>query len=401
MKEKPSHSRLQSLAEKWLSGTITPEEAKEYADWYNEGQGNPIGVPEDFAANEKEQRDRILAGIQVKRVLQGETGNKQVTGKRFLIKTKRSYYKAAAALIVISLGITLYYTLYNKKTAPVFSKTALNHLADDSIRPGSDKAVLRLADGTLINLHQSQNGVLATQGGSQIVKTKQGQLIYQAKNGKQSLSTENLLSIPRGGKFALTLADGTKVWLNAASSLSYPCIFDGKQRVVTLTGEAYFEVAHDARHPFIVRTRGQNVEVLGTHFNINAYADEASVKTTLLEGKVNVSTSSNLDHQDLLPGQQSILSSNHLDKRKVNPAYAVAWQKGNFMFDNENIQSIMREIARWYDVNISYEGDIPDDEFAGTVSRFENVTQVLQILQLTGKVHFKIKGKQIIVSKQA
>ncbi|HTN36691.1 MAG TPA: FecR domain-containing protein [Arachidicoccus sp.] len=392
MNEKPNISRLEALAEKWLLGTITPEEAQEYADWYNEQQDNPIDIPADFAISEKQHRDRILGKIHL-------SGSEvpEIISK----KSRRLYYgAAAAAIILIFLGITFYNAVF-KGTDSNAVKTANANPTDSIIVPGGNKAILRLADGTLINLQQSKDGLLASQGNSSVVKTEQGQLVYHAQNGKTTFPSQNLISIPRGGKFAITLADGTKVWLNAASSLSYPCVFEGNQREVTLTGEAYFEVAHDPAHPFIVRCKGQAVKVLGTHFNINAYEDEATVRTTLLEGKVNVSTSARHESKFLLPGQQSVLSGSNLSIKKVNTAFATAWQKGNFMFDREDIQSIMREIARWYDVQITFDGDIPQDEFAGTVSRFKNVTDVLQILQLTGKVHFRIKGRSIIVSKHA
>lgn len=392
MKENPSTERIELLAEKWLLGTITPEEATEYAEWYNQGQDHPIIIPPDFVLSEKEQRDRLLAFIKKGRPLDNSNRWRKV---------KRIYYRvAAAAVIVLCLSISLYMTVFRKAgTDP--AQLALRQSPADSIMPGGDKAVLKLADGRIINLQQSKDGLLAQQGNSKIIKTKQGQLVYHVLDGKQPLSTQNLLSTPRGGEFTITLADGTRVWLNAASSLTYPCIFEGKNRVVTLTGEAYFEVAHDDNHPFIVHCKDQDVTVMGTHFNINAYEDESTVKTTLLEGKVNITTSSSQEAKYLLPGQQSVLRSHHIQVKKVDPAIAVAWQKGNFMFDNENIQTIMREIARWYNVHITYSGEIPEDKFAGTVSKFKNVTDVLQILQLTGKVHFTIKGKTIVVSKRA
>lgn len=394
MNEKPSLQRLEMLAEKWLLGTITPEEAREYADWYNEGQDNPIDIPPDFALSDQEQRDRILAKI--------KQGHYQTFTAPSHSKRRFSYRLVAAAVLVIGLGISIFY-IQKSKDATTIKNSVSNHIKDTVIRPGSHKATLMLANGTLINLHQSKNGLLAKQGNSQIIKAGRGQLVYKSQNSQPgAISTENnLLTIPKGGEFSITLGDGTKVWLNAASTLSYPCLFEGGERVVTLTGEAYFEVAHDPKHPFIVQTKGQSVKVLGTHFNINAYDDEAEITTTLLEGKVNVITASNRDNHYLNPGQQSVLYKNQLDIKKVNTEYAVAWHKGNFMFENENIETIMREIARWYDVSIAYEGEVPNDQFGGTISKFEDVKQVLHILQLTGKVHFTITGKKIIVSTRA
>jgi len=196
----------------------------------------------------------------------------------------------------------------------------------------------------------------------------------------------------------VVLSDGSKVWINSASSLRYPTAFTGNERKVELTGEAYFEVAHNPAKPFRVASRNQTVEVLGTHFNINAYDDEPAIKTTLLEGKVKV-TAANNEVRFLQPGQQSALSTGAFTVSAVETDEAVAWKNGQFMFENDNIQYIMRTLSRWYDVDVEYSGAIPDDTFGGGTSRFKNVSEVLNVLQLTGKVHFKIEGRKIIVSK--
>jgi len=195
------------------------------------------------------------------------------------------------------------------------------------------------------------------------------------------------------------LADGTEVWLNAASSIKFPTAFNGNERRVEVTGEAYFEVAHNAAKPFRVASNGQLVEVLGTHFNVNAYSDEASVKTTLLEGKVKVSATGTNQVQYLTKGEQAALNKNEFKVSKVNTEAVVAWKNGQFIFDNDDIQHIMRTIARWYNVDIEYKGPVMDDVFCGTISRFNNVSEVLKLLQLTGKVHFTVTNNQITVTR--
>ena len=242
------------------------------------------------------------------------------------------------------------------------------------------------------------------QGNSLINKVADGELIYQRSPNIDSQSAEmvgyNQIDIPRGGEYQeIVLSDGTRVWINSASTLRYPAAFTGHDRKVELTGEAYFEVAQNPAKPFTVSCSSQTVEVLGTHFNINAYQDEPAIKTTLLEGKVNVTSAANNEVRILQPGQQSALVGNSFTVNPVDIEEAVAWKNGQFIFNNDNIQYIMRTISRWYNVDVEYSGIIPDDTFGGGTSRFENVSQVLNILQLTGKVHFEIEGRKIIVSK--
>jgi len=301
-------------------------------------------------------------------------------------------HMAVAASIMICLGIGLFW--YGKR-----SHGPEKLVAENTIVPGGNKAYLTLANGNRIVLSNAAEGKLATEGDVEILKSKGGQIVYS--NGStqkaESLSAYNTIEIPRGGQYQIQLPDGTRVWLNAASRLTYPVSFETrKERIVTLNGEAYFEVAKDKKHPFKVKSQGQEVEVLGTHFNISGYSDEAVIKTTLLEGSVRISS---LQGTGLLkPGEQAIYSPGR--KLMIVPAdleSAVAWKNGDFSFNKENLRSVMQKISRWYDVDIEYKENISDYEFTGTVSRFGNVKEVLHLLELTGMVHFKIEGRRIIV----
>ena len=204
----------------------------------------------------------------------------------------------------------------------------------------------------------------------------------------------NTLTTPRGGQYHLTLSDGTSVWLNAASSIKYPIAFTGNERRVEITGEVYFEVEHNAAKPFRVICNGQTVEDLGTHFNINAYNDENAVKTTLLEGSVNVSAAGK--NKMLKPGEQAQLQHGNIRIADVDVNKVAAWKNGLFQFNDDNIRDIMRQLGRWYDVDIKYEGNLPDWEFSGAIPRNANLSQVLDILSFV-KVHFRIDGKTIVV----
>lgn len=296
----------------------------------------------------------------------------------------------AAASVTLILGLGLYF--YQNPAADP-SKAVQAYTND--VPAGSNKAYLTLASGKKILLNGSTHGTLAVEAGMKITKTADGQLIYTiADGGKKSSDQYNSIETPRGGQYELHLPDGTKVWLNSASSLKYPASFyDLKVRSVELIGEAYFEVAKDKLHPFIVKSKGQEVEVLGTHFDVNAYPDEQAIKTTLLEGSVK------LNKQLILrPGEQSVLMAGRFDVKEVNVNDAVDWKSGEFVFSNETLTSILKKVARWYDVEIVYANmPVHVPTFTGSVSRFENVSSVLNMLEETSNVRFSIEGKQIRV----
>jgi ferric-dicitrate binding protein FerR (iron transport regulator) len=259
--------------------------------------------------------------------------------------------------------------------------------------PGSNKAILTLGNGDRISLTDAADGELARQGDTRISKTKDGQLLYEPENGAAGgMVKRNTISTPRGGQYRIDLPDGTRVWLNAASSLAFPASFAGlDERSVELTGEAYFEVAKDAGKPFKVISNAHTVEVLGTHFNINAYNDEPDIKTTLLEGAVRVNGSM------LRPGQQSVLANGRLSIRNAETDMETAWKNGEFIFNGQDFKTVMRTISRWYDVDVVYEYDPKPFRIGGEVSRSRSITEVLKMLEVTGGVKFKLEGRTIKV----
>jgi transmembrane sensor len=306
----------------------------------------------------------------------------------------RYRWAAAAAILLLIVSSVFVFINRNETNTPVAKNTQPQQQHDRL--PGGDRAVLTLADGSSIVLDSAGNGMLAQQGTTKIIKKEDGQLFYNSSDNATDAVAYNLLQTPRGGQYKITLPDGSKVWLNAASSLKYPVVFSGKERKVEITGEAYFEIAKDAARPFKVQLNQMEVEVLGTHFNINSYTDEETVRTTLLEGRVKVITAS--EKKFLQPGQQAQLKSSGNMKivNDVNLEETVAWKDGNFQFENSDIKSVMRQLARWYDVEVSYQGNI-SKHFIGGISRNVKLSQVLSMLQQTGEVRFIIEGKKIIV----
>lgn len=304
---------------------------------------------------------------------------------------------ASVAALIICLGAGIYFaSVLGKKTS--IGTGYANH----DIAPGGNKAVLVLADGRKIILDDKTKGEIAKQSGVTITKTADGQLVYTiSKVTSVDPNTYNSIITPRGGQYQISLPDGTKVWLNASSSLKFPAAFAGNERKVELTGEAYFEVAKNKDLPFRVITALQEVEVLGTHFNINSYSNEFSTITALFEGSIKVSARSSQLSTLLKPGQQSMMNTDGLGISPVDIDDALAWKNGLFVFNNEELESIMRKVSRWYDVDIVYKNDeIRHDVFGGSVSRFGNVSEILRMLEITGNVRFKIEENRILVMKK-
>lgn len=306
---------------------------------------------------------------------------------------------AAAAAILVLFSISIYFFLNNQNNQPPVAQ-----IINKDIKPGGNKAILTLANGQQIVLTDVKNGQLAQQGNLIIHKTKDGLVVYSSSSATSQTGKAkskgaiayNTISTPRGGQYQVILPDGSHVWLNAASSIKYPTTFAGNIRKVEITGEAYFEVVHNAAKPFRVSSNGQTVDVLGTHFNINAYNDEQVIKTTLLEGSVRVTANNNI--RVLKPGEQSRLAlDGDLKVNEANLAEAIAWKNGLFYFENTSLQNVMRQLARWYEVEIDYEGKIPDRTFTGKIHRDVNVSEVFEILKFTN-VTFKIDGKKIVVT---
>lgn len=296
----------------------------------------------------------------------------------------------AAAVALIAVGV---YFFINSKNSTSKDQFAVTH----QVRPGKFGATLTLANGKEISLSEATNGEIAKEAGITVTKTATGELVYELREGNGDANKINKLSTAKGETYILILPDKSKVWINAASTLTYSTSINVAERRVKLEGEAYFQVAEDKKRPFIVETRGQSVQVLGTHFNVNAYANEESVKTTLLQGSVKVFNK--LDTKILKPGDQSSVRENSISIAEVDTERAVAWKNNKFLFENDDIRYIMRMIERWYNVDVVYTGEMPTEKFGGGVSRFDNVSQVLKILESTGGVHFKMEGRRIFVSK--
>jgi ferric-dicitrate binding protein FerR (iron transport regulator) len=303
----------------------------------------------------------------------------------------------AAAIILLCVGIYFFRTNTHKEATVQLAKKE----QPKDLPPGKNGAVLTLADGTQVALDSLGNGNVATQNGMNVQLTN-GRLAYNSPSASANIDEViyNTLVTPKGRQFQLVLPDGSMVWLNAASSIKYPVTFGRKAREVEVTGEAYFEVAQDHSKSFKVLVHAASgnseVEVLGTHFNINAYDDEAAVKTTLLEGAVRVYKGAATSV--LKPGQQASVSGESFLRVKddVDVDEAVAWKNGSFVFNRQDIKSIMRQIARWYDVNVEYEDQPSDETFSGIVSRKSDLSQVLKIMEKNG-VKFTIEDHKIIV----
>lgn len=295
----------------------------------------------------------------------------------------------AAVLTLMALGL---YFFTGKNGIPKDMPAMVQDIA-----PGKTGATLTLANGKKIRLADAVNGEIAREAGFKVTKTAEGQLVYETGAGSGDPGKTNTLTTAKGETYMVTLPDQSRVWMNAASSLTYAASLNNAERRVKLEGEAYFEVAEDKKRPFLVETGGQQVEVFGTHFNINAYPDEQMVTTTLLQGSIKVSGKPG--SRVLKPGDQAVLNPHALSVNRVDTERAVAWKNNKFLFENDDIQYIMRMISRWYDVDVLYTGEIPTEKFGGGVSRFNHVSQVLKILQSTGGVQFKIEGRKILVSK--
>ena len=300
----------------------------------------------------------------------------------------------AAASIAIFITVGTYFWISNNSKEITNTEIASIHLKKD-IAPGTNKAVLTLGDGSTLILDDAHKGVIANQANTKVVKLNDGQLAYNTVKAKPSQILYNTITTPRGGQYKLVLPDGSIALLNAASSIRFPVAFVGNERNVDITGEVYFEVTKNKNRPFKVSVKDMKIEVLGTHFNVTAYDNESVIKTTLLEGSVKVSKGEN--HATLSPGEQARLNNQGIKVDKnVNLNEAVAWMNGRFIFNATDIEDIMRQISRWYDVDVVYEGKISTETFSGIVNRNSNVSQVLKIMEQTG-IKFKIEGRKIIV----
>ncbi|MCC6286819.1 MAG: FecR domain-containing protein [Chitinophagaceae bacterium] len=316
---------------------------------------------------------------------------------------KMHWWRVAAAVIIMLCTASYFWFNSHKKTSEEIVRSGAAQEPAKDIQPGGNKAVLTLADGSQIVLDTTANGRLATQGNMEIIKLSNGELAYKGTANNKDEVLYNTMSTPRGGQYSLILPDGSKVWLNAISSIRYPTTFKGSERKVEITGEAYFEVAKDHSRPFKVSVQAASgkghmqVEVLGTHFNINAYSDEPLTNTTLLEGSVKVITAAG--NTVIKPGQQAQVNDD--GKIKTEPDISIsdvmAWKDGYFTFKDSELKTIMRQIMRWYDVEVKYENDnTPNRYFTADISRSKTLSGVLKILEQSN-IHFKLEGRILTV----
>jgi transmembrane sensor len=305
---------------------------------------------------------------------------------------------AASILIIATTGLLLFRQ----------SKTIIpqNLVYQNDIDPGINNATLTLANGKKISLDTAAHGQMAREQGVLISKTADGKLVYKIMEAVAPTMKFNILETSKGQQSQIELPDGSKVWLNAASKLKFPTHFIGQDyRTVELEGEAYFEVAKDKQHPFIVRSAQQEITVLGTHFNVSSYADDDLNKTTLIEGSVLIKPIGKLSHNTsvqvlpMKPGDQAISNGSSLKVIQVDTEPTIAWKNNKFMFERQKIKEVMKMIERWYDIEVVYQGDVPEDYFTGSMSKFNKISTVFDLLELTGNIHFKIEGRRVTIMK--
>ena len=407
--KEPTYDILE-LAAKWHNGTITEAEKAFYEQWYASFNDTELALNQAEAEYEK-LSGRIYSSVEHRIAADSEVNEIAVLHSEADIansSVRRLWPRvavAAAAVAAITLGVWL----YNMSGTPRHLDNRRDLVVND-VAPGSNGATLTLASGKVINLSDAKSGVIVGKELKYDDGTDLGDRHPELVSGSRTIQALTATTA-KGQTYQFTLPDGTKVWLNADSKLEFPSNFSGaKQRIVSLSGEGYFEVAKDKAHPFLVESGNQQVEVLGTHFNINAYTTEGKTTTTLLEGAVRVSSSRqsaatrdlSLRRDDVVlkPGQQSELSyapSGKIEVTEVDLEDAIAWKEGYFLLDNDDFEGIMNKISRWYNVEIIYDTMPQDIQFGGRVSRTRNVSAVLEALERTGKVKFKIEGRRITV----
>lgn len=387
-------NRLKELFKRFLANNISPEERKELM-----GMALESGLQDELRQVIKDAWEQTGEDEDITDAKAGELmqkifgGNPEITDKWVPIGKRIGWRKiAAAAAIVIAIGVGAYYAVFHKPGKPTeIVKTA--ELPADVKPPQTNRATITMAGGKTVYLDSAVNGTLTVQGNVQLIRLDDGQIAYR---GSAKALIYNTLTNPRGSKVInMTLSDGSRVWLNAGSSLTYPVAFIGKERKVSVTGEAYFEVAHDRAKPFTVSKGDLQVQVLGTRFNINAYDDESDTRITLLQGSVKVKHGKEEDM--LQPGQQAQIASAIKITSDVNVEQVMAWKNGLFVFDRAGVEGVMRQLARWYDLEVHYAGDIPKGTFKGEISKDLGLSQVLNGLTTT-RIHFTMEsGNRIII----
>lgn len=394
-----NESLLKDLYLKYINDQLTEEEVKEFIGLLDEpaNQGSLAQLIDHTWDELRETEMLDVPEGHSDRIYSDVIRHPRHKGDRYT----QWLQVAATIFLFFSIAIGFYVHQQSTKSDP---QAPTADIADQM--PAGKKATLTLADGSEITLNNLSNGRFADQKGVIVSKTKDGELVYTSlpkSNHKPTseLAERNTISVPRGGRYNVVLQDGTKVYLNSASSLEFPANFSGRERKVTLKGEAYFEVAKKSGKPFRVNVDDkQQIEVLGTHFNISAYSDDTTIKTTLLEGSVKVIAK---NYQTLLkPGQMSLndLESSSFMVKQVDVKDAIDWKNELFVFNRENISGIMKKISRWYDVDIEFKGNMDDVSFLGNYSRKKSLKTLLKTMELSGKITFKIEGRRVTVIKK-
>lgn len=380
MKHSDDKERYTYLSNKWKNGAASKAEETELMDWLNTNAPQ-LEVPLHFSASEANLQKEIYSNI-----------SRAIGLKSAGLKLWWRGIAAAAVLLLASAALFLY---VNREPATLLSY-------QHNIRPGHNSATLTLANGKTIRLSDQVSGDIIKEAGVTISKDSEGKLVYTVGNAYSAPGDPeqfNTLSTSTGETYHVHLQDGSDIWLNAGSTLKYPANFTGTERRVSLSGEAYFEIAKNKEKPFVVSANKQEIRVLGTHFNVSSYEDEALTRTTLLEGSIALRVLNGNETAVLKPGQQASLSSSGLSIGQTDAEKSIAWKNGKFEFVSEDIESILRKIARWYDVEIVYKDELVNRQFSGSFSKFDNVAKVLRTIELTNDVHFKIEGRRILVMK--
>jgi ferric-dicitrate binding protein FerR (iron transport regulator) len=394
-------SRIASLIVRNMQDNLTTDERHELNAWLQE-DGENFLLYEELMDDDKlgealDQLHAINAESAYEKLYQ-----KLFTGTPYKRTYKLWWYMVAAVILLVAGGIT-YFSMNNKtiKPAPAEAVVVAQKMAPGTL-PDSKKAILTLANGENVVLNEMNNGDIAQQGTITVHKTRNGQLQYKVSAEQTSNTISyNTLHTPRGGEYQVVLDDGTRIWLNSASTLTFPIYFNKEERRVQLTGEAYFEVASSLsattgkKKPFIVGVDNMEVQAVGTSFNISAYKEDNSTQTTVVEGLVKVSRH-NQDHL-LQPGKKLVTHDSTVAIENADINQATAWKNGEFVFHNTSLQMVMNELARWYDMEVIYQQPVPSLHFSGEIERESDITKVLQMLEFTGGVKFKITGRVIKV----
>lgn len=394
--------QIKDFLDKYAAGNYTEAEHFQFIEWVKQAPIKDVERILDIypliltmhAGLSGQGNQQLVSGIEA--ALDQYDLGKNPRQSNLKMMNWKPLFKVAAALVILILSGFLYQYL-TAPDSPQSPPLVKVQKPNDTILPGSNKAILTLADGSTIVLDDGQNGELAIQGGTRITKMNNGGLVYRVVGDNPMEVLYNTLTTPKGGQFKLKLPDGSEIWLNAESSIRYPNAFSSNDRRVEITGEAYFEIAHDAAKPFKVAVNGVEVKVLGTHFNVNGYKEEADNKVTLLEGSVSMEKAGNVTL--LKPGQQGRFGKENNVRvfDNIDLEQVVAWKNGYFSFNHDDLKTVMRQISRWYDVEVVYEGKVPERQFGGKIDRNSNAFTALKILE-ESKVKFRIEGKKIIVA---